>query len=390
MPATQEAHFHVQFVIERPDLQQLFTALQARGYQTVGPTLRDGAILYAELDSVDDLPAGWTDIQEGGAYRVARRDDDALFGYVVGPNAWKQFLFPPLKRLWRARRTDDGFVIEEDAHETPHYAFVGVRACDLHAIQLQDRVYLGAQYVDADYRERRTHSFVVAVNCTQAGGACFCASMQTGPKVAAGFDLALTEVLADGEHYFVVEVGTEQGAAVLMDVPHRPATEPETALAAEIVAETARHMGRTLDTTGLRDLLYRSFEHPQWEDVAERCLTCGNCTLVCPTCFCHTIEDTTDLSGCVAERWRTSDSCFNIAFSFISSGSVRTSAKSRYRQWLTHKLAAWQDQYGDFGCVGCGRCITWCPVGIDLTQEAAALRASEVGMAQAEAMRQPA
>jgi Fe-S-cluster-containing hydrogenase component 2 len=132
-----------------------------------------------------------------------------------------------------------------------------------------------------------------------------------------------------------------------------------------------------MDTSGIKELLYRNPEHPRWDDVAERCLACTNCTLVCPTCFCGSVEDVTDLVGETAERWRRWDSCFTLDHSFLHGGSVRSSTRARYRQWLTHKLASWIDQFGTSGCIGCGRCITWCPVGIDITEEVAAIRATD-------------
>ncbi|MCO5212758.1 MAG: 4Fe-4S dicluster domain-containing protein [Caldilinea sp.] len=373
-------------VVLRADLQRLFDSLHARGYETIAPRVENGAIIYDEVTSVDALPAGWTDEQEGGFYRLERRDDGALFGYTVGPQSWKRYLSPPIRRLWQARKNGDGFEIVHEDAPTPHYALIGVRACELHAIHHLDDVYLGGSTIDADYQQRREAAFIVAVNCGKAGNTCFCASLGTGPAVGPGYDLALTELVTEREHAFVVTVGSERGADVLADVPHRPAAPGEIDLAEAIVAEAARHMGRTLETTGLKELLYRSFEHPHWDEVAERCLTCGNCTMVCPTCFCFTVEDTTDLTGQSAERWRRADSCFTTAFTFITSGSQRASAKARYRQWLTHKLATWQDQFGSLGCVGCGRCITWCPVGIDLTAEVAALRAEEIGQPQPEAV----
>jgi len=369
-------------VVTRADFQQILDGLHARGYSTIAPKVEEGAIVYGEVATVDDLPIGWTDDQGGGFYRLERRADDALFGYTVGPHSWKRYFSPPVRQLWQARKTDDGFEIVPDETPPPRYALIGVRACELHAIRRMDDVYLGGSTVDADYQRRRAAAFLVAVNCGKAGKTCFCASLETGPAVGAGYDLALTEVITTSDHYFVVDAGTTRGAEVLADVPHRPATYAEIELADAIVAETARHMGRTLETEGLKALLYRTFEHPHWDEVAERCLTCGNCTMVCPTCFCFTVEDTTDLTGQVAERWRRADSCFTTAFTFITSGSQRASAKARYRQWLTHKLATWQDQFGSLGCVGCGRCITWCPVGIDLTAEVAALRAEESAQPQ--------
>jgi ferredoxin len=198
--------------------------------------------------------------------------------------------------------------------------------------------------------------------------------MNTGPVAAAGFDLALTEVIGGGSHRFVVEVGSDRGADVLADITHTAAGETDRDLACRVHAHAETRMGRELDTGGIKELLYNNYEHPRWDEVAERCLTCGNCTMVCPTCFCTTVEDVTDLAGERVERRQRWDSCFTVEYSYVHGGAVRSSARSRYRQWMTHKLATWIDQFGSSGCVGCGRCITWCPVGIDITEEVRAIR----------------
>lgn len=365
-----------QVIIERADFQKLLDALRQKGYQPVGPTVRDGAIVYDKITAVEDLPIGWTDEQDAGQYRLKQRADQALFGYVVGPHSWKKFLHPPVLSLWKARKNGKGFEIIPNSDEIPPYAFIGVRSCELNAIFIQDRVFTNGKFRDPHYQARRQRVFLVAVNCVQAGGTCFCVSMKTGPKATVGFDLALTEIIEDQRHYFVVEVGTEKGAEVLQKVPTKPAQPADTKLAEERIARAAQQMGRQLDTTNIKELLYRNLEHPRWDEVATRCLNCANCTMVCPTCFCTTVEDVTDLTGSEAERVRKWDSCFTLDFSYIHGGSVRASAKSRYRQWLTHKLASWIDQFGTSGCVGCGRCITWCPVGIDITEEVRAIRES--------------
>jgi ferredoxin len=364
-------------VVAREHLAQLFDVLRRRGFSLVGPTVRDGAIIYDEINAVGDLPAGWTDQQQGGSYRLRRRPDAALFGYNAGPHAWKKFLHPPALRLTAARRADKGFDILPQDGAAPQFAFIGVRPCELRAIAIQDKVFMQGAYVDPAYLARREKIFLVAVNCTQAGGTCFCASMQTGPQAGGGFELALTEVLAGEQHFFIVEVGNSRGAEVIAEVTHRPAQPAETEAADRAVNAAAQQMGRTLDTAGIKELLYRNYEHPRWDDVARRCLTCANCTMVCPTCFCTTVEDVTDLRGEHAERWRKWDSCFAADFSYIHGGSVRGTPRSRYRQWMTHKLATWMDQFGTSGCVGCGRCITWCPVAIDITEEARAIRESD-------------
>lgn len=371
-----------QIVIERRDLDSLIAILQDLGYEVVGPTIRDDAIVYDRLRSTADLPIGWTDEQDGGTYRLRKRDDNALFGYAVGPQSWKKYLFPPTLRLWKAKREGGTFQMVEEKSTPPRLAFLGVRSCELHAIRIQDTVFMGSpartgSFVDQAYATRRDNAFLIAVNCGHPGNTCFCVSMNTGPRADAGFDLALTEVLEENRHYFLVEIGSERGAEVMNRVPHRPAEEEERAAADDVVDNAARHMGRAMDTEGIKDLLYRNYEHPRWDDVASRCLSCANCTMVCPTCFCSTVEDTTDLTGDEAERVRHWDSCFTVDFSYIHGGSVRSSPRSRYRQWMTHKLATWFDQFDSSGCVGCGRCITWCPVAIDITEEVAAIRLSE-------------
>jgi sulfhydrogenase subunit beta (sulfur reductase) len=371
MPAVETS------VIEPKALDVLLDSLRARGFRVLGPTVREGAIVYDDLRSAAELPIGWTDSQDGGRYRLERREDEARFGYAVGPHSWKQFLFPARLRLWRARRDGDGgFEVEEEPTDDTPLAFVGVRACELHAIEIQDRVFLGGSYVEPDYAARRDGAFIVAVNCFEPGGTCFCVSMGTGPRAESGYDLALTEIL-DGGHRFLVEPGSERGAEVLAELPRRPAAETDVDAALAAVDGAAQRMGRQLDATDLVGLLERNLEHPRWDDVAERCLTCGNCTMVCPTCFCTSVTDTTDLSGETAERVRTWETCFSVDHSYIHGGSIRPSGRSRYRQWLTHKFGTWHDQFGTSGCVGCGRCITWCPVAIDVTEELGAIRATE-------------
>ena len=362
-------------VVQRLHLDTLVEVLRGRGYRVMGPTVRDGAIAYDELRSAADLPAGWTDEQGPARYRLERRADGALFGFAAAPQSWKRFLFPPALTLFRVRRKDGTFeVAEGEGGPPPPMAFLGVRACDLAAIAAQDRVFLGGSYVDPHYKARRERVFIVAVHCLEPGGTCFCASMGTGPRARSGFDLALTEQLAGGGHAFLAEAGTPLGAEVMAEVPHAPASEAERRRGDEALAAAAARMGRALATDGLKDRLYRAYESPRFEEVARRCLACGNCTMVCPTCFCASVHDVTDLAGAAADRVRTWDSCFSLDFSYLHGGPVRQSVGARYRQWMVHKLAAWHDQFGGGGCVGCGRCITWCPAGIDITEEARALQ----------------
>jgi ferredoxin len=360
-------------VIEKPVLGSIIDRLWRDGYTVVGPTLAESAIVIDQVRAIDDLPIGWTDDQEAGTYRLRRRDDRAYFGYAVGPHSWKQFLFPPKTTLYSIEFRADSMTVKPNVDPVPSYAFLGVRSCDLHAIEIQDRVFLHGPYVDRQYQARREKALIVAVHCAVAASTCFCESTGTGPRAVRGFDLALTEL----ESEFLVEIATPRGAAICDGIKSRPAAGSDLGAAARIVDKTRNSMKRSLNLNGLPDILYQNLEHPRWDQVAERCLSCTNCTMVCPTCFCHALEDVPSLDGASSEKIRQWDSCFNPDHAHMAGGNNRPDIRSRYRQWLTHKLASWVDQYGVSGCVGCGRCVTWCPVGIDITEEAAAIRGDQ-------------
>jgi ferredoxin len=363
-------------------LDELIAVLRADGYRVVGPVVRSGAILYEEVESAAELPVGWTDEQEPGAYRLQRRGDDAYFGHAAGPQSWKRELLPPRVRLWQAHRNGDGLTVDEAEHDAVPTAFLGVRACDVAAIAIQDRVFLGGTFQDADYKARRAQTFVVAVDCSDPSSLCFCGDLGSGPRVEGTYDLALTELLA-GEHRFLVRAGSDAGRAVLEQLPVRAATDDDLAAAEHVVERATELVRGRFDVDGLHDALLRNLDSDHWERVAERCLTCGNCTLVCPTCFCTHVEDASSLDGAAAARTRVWDTCFSVQYAEMHGGNTRPAPASRYRQWLTHKLATWEDQFGTPGCVGCARCITWCPVGIDIRAEAAAVRAEEDAHAHA-------
>jgi len=369
--------------MDEAGLEALLVLLVKVGYQPIGPKVRDGAISYEEIDSISDLPKGFADEQEGGKYRLVPGTTGSFFEYLVGPTSWKRFLFPPEQKLWRASKKAKGFDLEKEKESVPAYAFIGVRSCELNAMAVQDKVFgFGREtrpsdgvFADPLYVARRSKALIIAVNCSRAGKTCFCTSVGGDPHVTLdqGFDLALTELMADGRHEFVVEVGSERGRLILELLPYLPITSSHIS-AVEAQARKARgQVGRKMPAD-VKDVLKRNLEHKRWDDVAARCLSCGNCTMVCPTCFCTTVHDATDLKGEKAERSRSWDSCFSDDFSYIHGGAIRSETKARYRQWMTHKLSNWHEQFGTSGCVGCGRCITWCPVGIDITEEARVIK----------------
>lgn len=375
--------------IAKKDLGLIIGALRERGYRTILPKVADGAVVYEEADDAQSLPVGWIDQQEGGSYRLKPSGREGWFDYVVGPHSVKRYLFPPVETILQGNRVDGKWKFETPDAEAELTAVIGVRGCDLHAIAIQDRVFLEGPYVDAAYQARREKLALIAVNCRRAAATCFCHSMETGPAVSGKFDLALTEL----EDEFVVEIGTNLGRELLSACRWSACSDEETTAARQISDRLRQKMeqgrrgyadgeeeaspGRSIDTDGIRDLLVNNLEHRRWDDIAQRCLSCANCTLVCPTCFCASVDDVADLTGDHVQRERTWGSCFTAEHSYINSGVVRNMTRSRYRQWLVHKLATWIDQFETSGCVGCGRCITWCPVGIDLTAEVAAIRETQ-------------
>ena len=357
-------------------LGELIAVLRADGFDVQGPVVRDGVIALGSLADAAALPHGWTVTQQPGAWRLHPRADAAVFGFTHGAESWKKLLHPPRVRLWQAERRPDGFTVTEDAGPSAPYALFGVRACDLRAIAVQDKVLRGGPHVDAAYDGRRAGAFIVAVDCGEPSGTCFCVSMGSGPAAGSGYDLALTELDADvpDRHRFVVRIGSPRGQDTIGRLALPTATAADIGGAAAVAEAARAHMGRTMDAQAARATLASHRDSPHWQDVAQRCLTCGNCTMVCPTCFCTTVEDTSDLGGDIAERWRTWDSCFTFGFSHVVGGPAREAAGARYRHWISHKLSTWYEQFGESGCVGCGRCVTWCPVGIDIVAEIAALQ----------------
>ncbi len=362
--------------LPRSQLQVLIDLLAEDGRRVIGPTVADGAVVYDEVRSPDDLPVGLRDEQAPGSYRLVETGTPRVFDVTVGMTSWKRYTFPPTVPLTRASR-EDGHLSLESSAETPELlAFLGVRACELAALRVQDRVLAGGPFVDTDYLDRRQSSLVVAAQCTRAAKTCFCTSMGTGPEAGEGADLVLTE-LDDG---FLVESRSPMGDQLLDRLPADLAEPAQQTAARLAVAATRESIGNPVATEGLHDRLLDALDSPRWQEVADRCLACANCTLVCPTCFCTSVTQRADLdtSTIVAERsW---DSCFTAGFAKVAGGSFRSRRQDRYRQWLTHKFATWIDQFGTSGCVGCGRCISWCPVGIDVREELEAIAPPAEGL----------
>jgi NAD(P)H-flavin reductase len=355
--------------LARADLGRLLDVLHDERRQVIGPTVADGAIVYDEVRSVDDLPAGWGAEQAPCRYRLERRYDARLFDFAVGPTSWKRYTFPPRVPVTAGVRVDGTVSFTAAEADRPRLAFLGVRACEIAALRIQDRVFGAGPLGDADYLARRDDAIIIAVECATSASTCFCTSMSTGPEVRAGYDLALSEL----DEGFVVRVGTRAGDRIAARLPLVEAAPGQMERSAGQVAAVRAGMGDPVAAEGLPGRLLAALDSPRWAEVAERCLACTNCTLVCPTCFCTSVTQRSDLDGTQATAERAWDSCFTVGFAKVAGGNFRPRVRDRYRQWLTHKFATWWDQFGTSGCVGCGRCVTWCPVGIDVREELAAI-----------------
>ena len=356
-------------LLRREDFPQLLHALKQSGYQILGPVVSQGAIQWKAISTPNDLPIGWKDRQEPGSYHLEPDSSPRYFNIVHGPESLKPLTFAPRETLLVLDRQDHTFSAKEIQPNTTPTAVLGVRACDLAGLAIQDQIFMNGTYPDPYYQQRRENLFLIAVNCTKAHPTCFCASMETGPKAQQGFDLSLTEADKD----FLIEVGSAKGLKVLEQLTCSLASKERIKQDEERIAACAESQTRSLPKSNLPAALYEAHDHPRWDEVAARCLSCTNCTMVCPTCFCHGVEERPSLDFQQSEHTRVWDSCFTSDHGYIHGKNFRPTTKDRYRMWLTHKLASWIDQFGMSGCVGCGRCITWCPVGIDLTEEVHAL-----------------
>lgn len=320
-----------QRILPAGEFNVFLKALHEAGYETIGPTLQDRAIVYDKISSTSDLPVGWSDEQSAGFYRVYRTESPLLFDYNVGPHSWKKYLHLPNLLLWKAKTNGGGFSFIEDDKSVGKQAFLGVRACEVAAIRKQDKIFLESEFIDSAYKKRRENTFIIAVNCTKAGANCFCTSMNTGPYAHSGFDLALTEIIDGNRHFFFVEIGSATAEIVMNKMPELElASRHDSTLVQNNMREVSYAMGKSIETTDIQRLFYDNYDSNIWEEIANRCMNCANCTMVCPTCFCTTVEDVTNLTGTEAERWRRWDSCFTMDFSYIHGGSVRPPAPTDF------------------------------------------------------------
>jgi len=370
MPSERIPKIGSTITIEKPAFDILLSRLKEEGYLPIGPRVKNESLVYDEIENLHDFPQGYFTDQKPGHFRLVHEKHYRYFDIIPGAHSWKKFLFPSRVELFTLHKNGIGWENVSEPLETPKYAFIGVRACELNAIQIQDNIFMRSDFTDPIYRARRTRVFIVAVNCTHPAETCFCTSIGTGPRVKEHYDLNLTEL----DDIFVLTIGSELARRLLTGIPFEDASGYVLTNVEHKLSQAEQQMRRKLDTSDLPELILENLDHPYWNEIGNRCLSCGSCTQVCPTCFCWDTQDEMSLDGSTTKRTRVWDSCFNPGYSYQAGGNTRPTIYSRYRQWLSHKLGTWKQQFGTLGCVGCGRCITWCPAEIDITEEISALR----------------
>lgn len=251
---------------------------------------------------------------------------------------------------------------------------VGVHACDLAGILLQDKVFYSSRYPDPSYIDRRRNTLIIALNCFRANEYCICTSVGSGPEVKEGYDLALSDL---GEEY-LVEIGSLKGAELLQKAVSRPASDEDFRKKKKSLEFTRKQIVRHMRTENLPAVMLRHLAHPSWKENAARCVSCGACTMTCPTCFCYTVRDELDIALKGGKRLRQWDSCQLLEFAEVAMGeNFRKDREARMKWRIYHKLCFWWEQFGASGCVGCGRCIKNCVTRIDMTQIVSTIRETE-------------
>ncbi|MCS7277381.1 MAG: 4Fe-4S dicluster domain-containing protein [Aquificaceae bacterium] len=351
------------YVLNLEGFSELFERLKEE-YRIIAPKIKDGVILYSDVESLKDLPFGIRNVEFPGFCSLERVE--GFFTYTHPVNSIKSFIHPPQLKLMKVIKSEEGLKFQVSYPEDK-FCFFDVRACDLSALSVLDKVFLSSNpHPDPYYWNLRREAFIVAVNCTYATHTCFCTTMGNGPEVKESYHLLITEL--DGE--FLIEVGLEKGRELMESLKNkRYVEEGDFEKKKERIERAISFMEKAFEREGLPQKLYERMDCRHWEYLDKKCLACTSCTQVCPTCFCFDIVENNHPEFEESERVRVWDSCFSPEFATVHRYNLRQSIHSRYRQWLMHKFAYWVDQFGVFGCVGCGRCITWCPVGIDIRQE---------------------
>lgn len=304
-------------------------------------------------------------IQSGGItlFKHVQSGEGVILDYENALVPPKDFFFPQSEKMFSYDTSDPTWAIKPEAG-TPNRVIFGARPCDVKSILLLDMVF-DAEFRDDLYLDKRNKTTIIALTCNDARHTCFCGAFGISPGEAQGADILLTDL---GNRY-LVEVLTDKGNTLVATAADLFTDDDGSGLTAkEKAVLPAKEKQMKIDLKGVKAIMDNIFEHPIWENESLRCIGCGTCTFVCPTCHCFDIADFNDQSS-VGYRYRCADSCQFANFTRAAGGhQPRPSKMERIRQRFMHKLRYFIDRYGDWGCVGCGRCLQKCPINLDIVQ----------------------
>jgi ferredoxin len=318
-------------------------------------------------DKLADALAGLSDYQVfapaavGDVLRFKPVDDPASVSLeydntTVPP---KELMFPQTETLFKYRlgQTD---IEPEVPDASAKRAVVGIRPCDALAYTIVDNLY-GWDFPDPYYQKRREATTLVGLACSDPCANCFCPSVGGAPASEKGLDALIFDL---GDSYYVKTM-TDKGEDFAKAAGLEAAGDAEAKAAAKQGEEALAKVQRSIDTAGIPEHLPELYDDKFWEQFSDRCLSCGICTFLCPTCHCFDIQDESE--GFDARRARMWDTCMFAEYTRHTSGhNPRPTRKERTRNRISHKYSYFPEKFDVIACVGCGRCINNCPVNIDI------------------------
>lgn len=305
-----------------------------------------------------------TDTNGGAAY--TKWQSGAVLSKALNTvKSVKELFFPQTEELVRFRTAGKNIHIEEGDRSNEAFTVFGVRACDVKSLDILDRVFT-EEPADSYYTARRENGVIIALACTHPSENCFCNTFGIAPE-APGGDISAWKTAT---HYYF-EANTEKGRRLMAEL--ETLTQE---CDSEAVEERKREIAELMRRLPLKNLgtegfgggqTARLFDSPAWEELSATCLGCGSCTMVCPTCQCYDIKDFNTGNGVI--RYRCWDSCMYSEFTQMAHGNNRPTQKERFRQRFMHKLVYYpENNNGIFGCVGCGRCLSACPINMSIVK----------------------
>ncbi|MBS7611619.1 4Fe-4S dicluster domain-containing protein [Candidatus Bathyarchaeota archaeon] len=334
------------FVAELNDLQRLLDEFTKHGYTVYGPIVKGKSWVFSKVSSIRELDLNYTRT-------------------ILPP---KKLLHPVKNRIFDFK-LNDGFEVFESCN-VKNIVIFGIHPCDLRAIEKLDE-FFSQHPEDVCYEARRKRTLIVGLTCNAVDEKCFCNSLGTGPEASTGFDILITQI-SDG--FFLVEVGSSKGLDILKTLDLAEAKPEHFEAKRKHIEHLKSSFTKTADFEGLATLAKDKLDHKIWVETAERCLSCGNCSMVCPVCYCFDLYDSLDLTLKEGVRIMELDSCQLLEYAEVAlGGNFRKERSQRLRHWLLCKFgAAGGSTYTS--CIGCGRCIVYCPANIDLTEIAHVLK----------------